>query len=159
MQINNFSDAIRRYIEKKSSSFSFESKRFSLLFVTLTLTWLATGFFSIDADQKGVVLRFGKFTRQANPGLNYKLPSPVETVEKISVTRIKKDVIGQLSGSHFSKESQMLTGDENIIDMHFFVQWRIDSPTNYLFMVKDLKIVFAKSMIFTLFSNSNSITL
>tara|TARA_B110000503_G_scaffold139475_1_gene227966 strand:+ start:1155 stop:2222 length:1068 start_codon:yes stop_codon:yes gene_type:complete len=117
--------------------------------------WLLTGFFKIDADQQGVILRFGKFTRQVGPGLNYKLPQPLETVEKVSVTRIKKDSIGHSTSidkishsvmdqnntstdlSSYPKESQMLTGDENIIDMYFFVQWRIDNPINYLTSIKD----------------------
>lgn len=126
----------------------FHNKKFlSFLALICTSLWLLTGFFSIEADQQGVILRFGQFVRQVGPGLNYKLPEPIETVEKVSVTRIKKDVIGQIyhhirergnaSDMIYPKESQMLTGDENIIDMNFFVQWRIDNATNYLFSIKD----------------------
>ena len=132
-------------------------KVFVLVGVVVSCLWLSTGFFKIEADQQGVILRFGKFLKQVGPGLNYKLPEPLDSVEKVSVTRIKKDVVGQLNNAisisrfnfksskdsrgaadlSFPKESQMLTGDENIIDMHFFVQWRIANPTNYLFEIND----------------------
>ncbi|MDJ1304693.1 MAG: FtsH protease activity modulator HflK [Candidatus Midichloria sp.] len=120
-------------------------------FIGLIFVWLATGFYTIDTDEEGVVMRFGKYNRTATPGLNYKLPSPIETVEKISVTRINKEMIGlkafpgkininnnsDETDSSNPKESQMLTGDENIIDMHFFVQWYIKSAKDYLFNIKD----------------------
>ena len=144
----------KKYIVKTILKFrdlnhnDFQNKKFLSFLALICLSlWLLTGFFSIDADQQGVILRFGQFVRQVGPGLNYKLPEPIETVEKVSVTRIKKDVIGQIhhhirergntSDTTYPKESQMLTGDENIIDMNFFVQWRIDNATNYLFSIKD----------------------
>ncbi len=123
--------------------------------VFLILLWLSTGFFTVDTDEEGIVMRFGKYDRQVKPGLNYKLPTPIETVEKESVTRIKKDIIGKIVSSMFvaknnsitsqqnendfsyPKESQMLTGDENIIDMHFYVQWKIGDAKSYLFNIKD----------------------
>jgi membrane protease subunit HflK len=119
------------------------------IFTTCLFIWLATGFYTIDTDEEGVILRFGKYIRTATPGLNYKLPRPIEVVEKISVTRINKEVIGLKSFATKTysptdesdvsnpKESQMLTGDENIIDMHFFVQWYIKNAKDYLFNIKD----------------------
>ena len=152
-----FSKIFRDKYVKKNHSGNNNTKIFTLISCIVLFLWLSTGFFKIEADQQGVILRFGKFVRQVGPGLNYKLPEPVELVEKVSVTRIKKDVLGQLSNPialskfsfkeskeqnsvadlSFPKESQMLTGDENIIDMHFFVQWRIEDATNYLFEIKD----------------------
>jgi membrane protease subunit HflK len=153
-----FSKFFDNKLNKNNKSEQVSNKKiFALVGFIVVCLWLSTGFFKIEADQQGVVLRFGKFVRQVGPGLNYKLPEPLEMVEKVSVTRIKKDVVGQLSNpisvSKFSfkdnkdqvaaadlsypKESQMLTGDENIIDMHFFVQWRIEDATNYLFEIKD----------------------
>jgi len=99
-------------------------------------------------------MRFGRYNREVKPGLNYKLPNPIETVDKISVTRIKKDIIGKFDyqkannenyrnnnekEKSYPKESQMLTGDENIIEMHFYVQWKISDSKNYLFNIKDNK--------------------
>ena len=122
-----------------------------VFFLGLLFIWLATGFYTIDTDEEGVVMRFGKYNRTATPGLNYKLPTPIEIVEKVSVTRINKEMIGlktqpgkllassnsEEADSSNPKESQMLTGDENIIDMHFFVQWYIKSAKDYLFNIKD----------------------
>ena len=125
--------------------------------IALILMWLSTGFFTIDADEEGVVMRLGKYNREVMPGLNYKLPTPFESVEKLSVTRIKKEMIGKITnpikrlrtnslsdGSQdletdlsYPKESQMLTGDENIIDMHFYVQWKIGNAKDYLFNIRD----------------------
>lgn len=66
---------------------------FGILAVSLIL-WLSTGFYTLDINEQGVVTRFGKFNRVANRGLNYKLPNPIENVEKINVTRINKENIG-----------------------------------------------------------------
>ena len=116
--------------------------------------WMGTGFFTIDSDEEGIIMRFGRYNREVKPGLNYKLPNPIETVYKISVTRIKKDIIGKFDyqkannenyrnnnekEKSYPKESQMLTGDENIIEMHFYVQWKISDSKNYLFNIKDNK--------------------
>jgi len=116
--------------------------------------WMGTGFFTIDSDEEGIIMRFGRYNREVKPGLNYKLPNPIETVDKISVTRIKKDIIGKFDyqkannenyrnnnekEKSYPKESQMLTGDENIIEMHFYVQWKISDSKNYLFNIKDNK--------------------
>ena len=125
----------------------------------LLLLWLSTGFFTVDTDEEGIIMRFGKYNREAKPGLNYKIPTPIETVEKVSVTRIKKDIVGKVTANvaisrtnylgndissqqndndlSYTKESQMLTGDENIIDMHFYIQWRIGDAKSYLFNIKD----------------------
>ena len=138
-----FRDIVLVVLEKKKFLFHF----FLSIFIVL---WLLEGFFVISPNERGVVMRFGKYHRDANPGLNYKLPEPLETMEKVSVTRIRKDLIGQKTGLKHqmqrkikrikyvsSKESQMLTGDENIIDMHLHVQWRIEDPKNYLFNIEN----------------------
>ena len=132
-------------------------KLLPIIAIILALMWLSTGFFTVDADEEGVVMRFGQYNREVTPGLNYKLPTPLETVEKLSVTRIKKEMIGKITNPikrfqttslgndaqdieadlSYPKESQMLTGDENIIDMHFYVQWKIRNAKDYLFNIKD----------------------
>lgn len=185
-------------------------KRFILyVFIGIIMVWLASGFYIIDINEEGVVTRFGKYVRTATRGLNYKLPQPIEDVDKINVTRINKETIGvklsnydvnvqnqnSVSKSWLNKmkqsndqdksasdrsnstygasflasannnrsgvnssssqaynaqqiqqnklyadrndEDQMLTGDENMIDVQFFVQWYIDNPKAYLFNIKD----------------------
>lgn len=112
--------------------------------------WLSTGFYTVQPDEEGVVLTLGRYSRTTTPGLNYKFPDPFETVTKVSVTRINKEEVGfrsagrritskaMLLESTVSTESQMLTTDENIVDINFEVQWMITDPKDYLFSVRDL---------------------
>lgn len=120
-----------------------------VLAALLLLGWLSTGFYTVRTEQQGIVIRLGKYNRISYPGLNYKLPDPIETVEKVSVTRVNREFIGvrystDIHGSDTAskndvpEESQMLLGDENIIDMHFFVQWRIKDPKAYVFNINDI---------------------
>lgn len=118
--------------------------------VVLLVMWLSTGFYTVQPDEEGVVMRFGKYTRTSPPGLNYKIPNPIETVTPVSVTRINKEEIGfrsagktitqqQLLESTVATESQMLTTDENIVDINFQVQWLINDAKKFLFNVRDMR--------------------
>ncbi len=107
--------------------------------------WLATGFYRVQPDEEGVVMRFGAFDRITQSGLNYHLPWPVESVLRPAVTRINRVDIGYRSGSadsasptgDISVESLMLTGDENIIDINAAVFWRIRDAKAYLFATRN----------------------
>ncbi|MBC8050494.1 MAG: FtsH protease activity modulator HflK [Chitinophagales bacterium] len=103
----------------------------------------------VQPEQIGVVLRFGKFDRTLNPGLNFRWPHPVETVYTPNVTFYNRTEIGfstaqisnysgpTTSGSDVPKESLMLTGDENIVDVDFIVLWRIKDAAAFLFNIQD----------------------
>ena len=93
-----------------------------------------SSFFRVNTDQQGIVLRFGKLVRTVEPGLHFKFPYPVETVQTPAVTRIDEINIGNLP-----QESLMLTGDENIVDIAFTVQWRIKpgQASDFLFNVEN----------------------
>ncbi|MDO8288899.1 MAG: FtsH protease activity modulator HflK [Parvibaculum sp.] len=118
---------------------------FGLIFLAIILIFFASSsIYRVDTDQQGVVLRFGKFVRAEAPGLHVKLPYPIETLYKPTVTRINRIDIGMReTGSNtinnIAEESLMLTGDENIVDISFTVRWRIkiDGATDYLFEVED----------------------
>lgn len=113
--------------------------------------WGATGFYKVNPEEVGVVLRFGRFVGLTQPGLNYHLPSPIETVITPAVTRINRVELGYRSGgvesrrvagrSEAAEESLMLTGDENIVDINFSVFWKIgdqpNDPEKYLFNIRD----------------------
>lgn len=99
--------------------------------------WAASGFYLVQPDQEGVVTRFGGYTRSSGPGLRYHLPPPIERVEKVSVTSLKSLDIGGAQDAPVPAESLMLTGDENILDLNFTVQWRIANASDYLFRVAD----------------------
>ena len=104
-----------------------------LIFLIL-LVWSCI--FRVDTDQQGLVLRFGQFVRLTQPGLHYKLPYPIETVLRPTVTRIKSVDVGMTEGgTPVPAESLMLTGDENIADISFTVLWRIKNAEAYLFNI------------------------
>ena len=106
----------------------------------LVALWLATGVYSVGPDEVGVVRTFGKFTRVVQSGLNWKFPSPIETVNTPKVTEVKRIEIGfrTLKNGQYrtvEKESLMLTGDENIVDAEMIVQYKIKDPIAYLFKI------------------------
>jgi modulator of FtsH protease HflK len=117
-----------------------------IVLVALAL-WSATGVFTVDPDELGVVLRFGQYVRDAKPGLNYHFPYPIESVLKPKVTRVYRVDVGirgdDLRRSSPSRdlleEALMLTGDENIVDVDFSVFWLIkpDGAGDYLFNIQD----------------------
>ena len=104
------------------------------------LLWLATGIYMVAADEEAVVLRFGQHTATKGPGLNWHLPYPIETIEKLPVTRVQRLGIGFRDFGEgrvrkVPQESLMLTSDENIVDISFIVQYKIKSVENYLFNI------------------------
>lgn len=116
-----------------------------LLLLGMFLLWMASGIFIVSPDEQGVVLRFGKYYRTTQPGPNYHLPYPIETVEKPKVTTINRIEVGVDSSrgsyrgeqSSIPAESLMLTGDENIVDINAEVQWKIGDAQKFLFNVRN----------------------
>ncbi|MBN2208379.1 MAG: FtsH protease activity modulator HflK [Candidatus Coatesbacteria bacterium] len=103
--------------------------------------WLLTGFYKIDPGEEGVIRRFGAYTYSTEPGLRYHLPYPIETLDKVSLTEIRRLEIGfrtvQGVAQNVHAESHMLTGDENIVNVTMIVQYRVSDARAYLFNVKD----------------------
>jgi modulator of FtsH protease HflK len=121
-----------------------------LVALAAVAVWGISGFFSVDPDELGVVLRFGQAVRVVKPGLNYHLPYPVESVLKPQVTRVNRIDIGirgtedgglrrPTTNREIEAESLMLTGDENIVDVDFSVFWLIkpDGAEDFLFNIQD----------------------
>ena len=114
---------------------------FSYIIILAIIVWLATGIFIIDPEEQGVIKRFGEVTEVVGPGPHYHLPSPIETVQIAPVTAVRRLEIGfrtiqtgpPAKYRRVLKESLMLTGDENIIDVQFIVQYRISDLENYLY--------------------------
>jgi len=107
-----------------------------LLVGLIFAVWLASGFYIVNADQNGVVLRFGKHIETTQPGPRWHLPYPIETAEVVNVLGVRSVEVGYRNNvkSKVLKESLMLTDDENIVDVQFAVQYVLKSPTDYLFM-------------------------
>ncbi len=107
---------------------------FALITLGALVLWGVSGFFRVEPDELGVVMRFGKYTREAPPGLNYHLPYPIESaltpkalrVNKIDIgMRVVEDMRRGATTRDVPEESLMLTGDENIVDVDFSVLWRV----------------------------------
>ncbi len=107
--------------------------------------WLASGFYRVGPEEQGVVLRFGRLDRLTGPGLNYRLPWPIEDVLTPQVARVNRIEVGFNSAAlggrggrrELPEEALMLTGDENIIDINFVVQWKIADAAQFLFNIRD----------------------
>jgi membrane protease subunit HflK len=116
-----------------------------LAIIAILVIWLLTGIYQVAPEEVGVVLRFGRFDHITQPGLHYRLPSPIESVITPAVTRINRIEIGFRSntiegvrqGSAEGNENLMLTGDENIVDINFSVFWQIKDPEQFLFDIRD----------------------
>jgi len=106
-----------------------------LMPVLVILIWLGSGFYIVDAGERGVVLRFGKFIETTMPGPRWHLPYPLEGVEIVKQEQVRTVEVGYRNTvkSKVLKESLMLTDDENIIDIQFAVQYTLKSPEDYLF--------------------------
>jgi len=111
------------------------SVRLGLIVLIVALVWLASGFYIVDASQRGVVLRFGKLIETTEPGPRWHLPYPVETVEVVNISQVRTVEVGYRENvkNKMLKESLMLTDDENIIDIQFAVQYFLKDPGAYLF--------------------------
>jgi modulator of FtsH protease HflK len=121
----------------------------ALALVGALAIWGLSGFFRVQSEELGVVLRFGKHVRTVQPGLNYHLPYPIETVQLPKALRVSTISIGMTliedatrrgrTMRDVPEESLMLTGDENIVDVDFTVLWRIkpDGVGNFLFNIQN----------------------
>ena len=119
------------------------SNKRNVLFACLIffILWLLTGFYKVNANEQGVVLRFGEWVRTTSPGLHYHLPYPIEIAKTPKVTKVNKTEIGfrviGTSQRMLLEESLMLTGDENIVDINFSVFWIIDDAGKFLFKLRN----------------------
>jgi len=113
--------------------------------ILLVVVWAFSGLYRVLPDEQGVVLRFGKFISTTQPGLNYHIPYPVETVFTPKVTKVNRIDVGFRSASDsgrtsgiddVSEESLMLTGDENIVNIDFSVFWVIKDAGKFLFKIQ-----------------------
>jgi membrane protease subunit HflK len=124
----------------------------TVVIVVLAVLILFSCFFTIEPEEVGVVLRFGKYVRTADPGLNFKLPAPIEMVKKVAVQRQKKEEFGfeteqagvrtRYSSRDFEHESLMLTGDLNVAVVEWSSQYRISDPFQWLFRVRNVEDTF-----------------
>lgn len=121
-----------------------------LIFLGVILLWLLSGFYKVDPDENAVTLYFGKFYQITTPGLNYHVPYPFGQVIKKRVVSVNTEEFGFSSyassyNRNFDAESLMLTGDENIVDVEFQVQWQIADIKDFVFNVANTKQTIRKA--------------
>lgn len=123
-----------------------------VVIVLAAVLFVFSGFFTVAPEEVGVVLRFGKYSRSASPGLNFKVPFGIETVTKVPVERQLKqefgfrttrvDVRTQYSSARYTDESLMLTGDLNAAQVEWIAQYRITDPYKFLFKIRNAQQTF-----------------
>jgi len=119
-----------------------------IIVIVVLIQFAYSSFFTIKPGERGVVLRFGKYSKTASPGLNFKIPL-VDSVTKVDIENVRKEEFGfrtkvparqtvyQKEG--FDSESLMLTADKNVIDVEWIVQYKVRDPFNFLFKVLDVR--------------------
>ena len=107
----------------------------TLLLVIVVLVWLASGFYIVDASQRGLVLQFGRYKESTESGLNWRLPYPIQSHELVNVSGVRTLEVGYRTSekNKVLKEALMLTDDENIINIQFAVQYILKDPVDYIF--------------------------
>lgn len=121
-----------------------------LVVLAVVAAWMLTGLYRVNPDEQGVELLFGRYVKTTGPGLNYWFPAPLGEVVTPRVTETRQISIGSRESSRSllpvrdsnrgdlaAATSQMLTGDQNIIDLDFIVQWRIREAGEFLFNIRD----------------------
>jgi len=144
-------DLLRRGQDKLQTMLpggNFSSMGIALILVAALAIWGLSGFFRVQSEELGVVLRFGKHVRTVQPGLNYHLPYPIETVLlpkalRVSTLSIGMRVVddsrrgGGTTIRDVPEESLMLTADENLVDVDFKVQWAVKDAAAFLFAIQN----------------------
>jgi len=106
-----------------------------LLLGLAVVVWFASGFYIVDASQRGLVLTLGKYGETTEPGLRWRLPWPIQTHEIVNLTGVRTIEIGYRGSekNKVLKEALMLTDDENIVSVQFAVQYLLKDPKDYIF--------------------------
>lgn len=116
-------------------------KGLTVFLAFLLFGWILTGFYNVQPDEQALVLRFGRYVEATDPGLHFHLPAPIESVTLVKVTRINQLQLannsdaGPFAALQVTSRSQMLTGDENIVEADCAVFWKISDPVAFTFRV------------------------
>lgn len=138
----NWGELWQKIAYKKGGSGKFRKQVIYIPLGIIIAIWLLSGFYTVGPGEEGVVRQFGKHSGTTSPGLNYHLPSPIQTVDKVNMEEIRTAEIGfrTISSGNFRtvvEEAHMLTGDENIVNAEVVVQYKVRDAADYLFNIKD----------------------
>ena len=120
---------------------------FFVVLAVLVLAVLATSFYTVEADEVAIILRFGKYVKQTEPGLHFKLPFGIEKKKGVPIRKVFKEEFGfrtlragvrtVYDSRDYPDESLLLTGDLNIADVEWVIQYKIKDPNQYLFKIRN----------------------
>ena len=138
----NIRSAFAGIPEGTGGNFAFKRSHILFLILVSLLFYACTGFYVVNPEEQAVELLFGKYSNIRDPGLRYWFPQPFGNVLKVRVEAVSKEEIGGISlkGGHgVNNDGVMLTGDENIVNINFDVQWKVSNAYDYLFSVRDVR--------------------
>jgi modulator of FtsH protease HflK len=109
--------------------------------IAVVVLWVISGFYMIGPGERGLVLTFGRLTATTDPGLHYRIPAPIQSHEIVDIAQIRTAEIGYRTEGNQARtvpeEAQMLTGDENLVEVQLFIQYLVHDPEAFLFKVRD----------------------
>lgn len=143
-------DTPEELFNQGQKNFNKYNKWLPALFLLVIVAFVAlTSFYTVEQDEVGVIRLLGKYNRITDPGLHWKFPLGIEKLDKVKVRRVFKEEFGfrtlqagvntKYSTASYDDESLMLTGDLNVLDVSWIVQFRINDPVKLLFNVRDAR--------------------
>ena len=146
--IKDFEEVLKKIREQFRGKFRFRGSLWLLLLAALIVAVGYASVYTVAPEETGVIQRFGRYVRVTGPGLHFKLPFGIETVSKVKTGRnfqmefgyrtVEAGVRSRFTERGFKEESLMLSGDLNVVDLQWTVQYKIGDPKDFLFQVKDV---------------------
>ncbi len=146
--IRDFEEVLKKIREQFRGKFRLGGSWWLLLVAVLVVAGVYASVYTVAPEETGVIQRFGRYVRLTGPGLHFKLPFSIETVRKVKTGRnfqmefgyrtVEAGVRSRFTERGFKEESLMLSGDLNVVDLQWTVQYKIGNPENFLFQVKDV---------------------
>jgi membrane protease subunit HflK len=146
--IKDFEEVFKKFREQFRGKFRLGGSLWLILIVLLVVAGGYASVYTVAPEETGVIQRFGRYVRVTGPGLHFKLPFGIETVRKVKTGRnfqmefgyrtIEAGVRSRFTERGYEEESLMLSGDLNVVDLQWTVQFKIGDPKDFLFQVKDV---------------------
>jgi membrane protease subunit HflK len=146
--IKDFEEMLQKIREKFRGRFRLGGSLWLLILAALIVAAGYASVYTVAPEETGVIQRFGRYVRLTGPGLHFKLPFGIETVGKVKTGRnfqmefgyrtVEAGVRSRFTERGFKEESLMLSGDLNVVDLQWTVQYKIGDPKDFLFQVKDV---------------------
>lgn len=146
--IRDFKEVLQKIREQFGDRFRMGGSLWLLFLVLLVAVGGYASVYTVAPEETGVIQRFGRYVRLTGPGLHFKLPFGIETVGKVKTGRnfqmefgyrtVEAGVRSRFTERGFKEESLMLSGDLNVVDLQWTVQYKIGDPKDFLFQVKDV---------------------